>query len=176
MPAGHAREGPQNPGRSTHRCARIKRRLCPAPFALHRPGGTPAHATHLPSSLLAARLVQGLLRQAAVAHHPVRLQDPGLRAQARAVADIRADLVADKRMLRLLQGDVGSGKTVVAALAACVAMDAGWQCALMAPTEILADQHFRKLVAWLEPLGVRSLILVAKPNMLLRGQVTATAR
>jgi hypothetical protein len=57
-------------------------------------------------------------------------------------------------MNRLLQGDVGSGKTVVAALAAAAAMDAGWQCALMAPTEILAEQHFRKLVGWLQPLGV----------------------
>ena len=47
-------------------------------------------------------------------------------------------------MHRLLQGDVGSGKTIVSALAACLAMDAGWQCALMAPTEILAEQHFAK--------------------------------
>jgi ATP-dependent DNA helicase RecG len=57
-------------------------------------------------------------------------------------------------MHRLLQGDVGSGKTVIAALAACVAIDAGWQCALMAPTEILAEQHLRKLVGWLAPLGI----------------------
>ena len=57
-------------------------------------------------------------------------------------------------MHRLLQGDVGSGKTVVAALAACVAIDAGWQCALMAPTEILAEQHLKKLVGWLAPLGI----------------------
>ncbi|MEO6854014.1 MAG: ATP-dependent DNA helicase RecG [Rhodoferax sp.] len=73
-------------------------------------------------------------------------------AQQRVGAEIAADLALAVPMNRLLQGDVGSGKTVVAALAACTAMDAGWQCALMAPTEILADQHFRKLVAWLEPL------------------------
>ncbi|WP_367848450.1 ATP-dependent DNA helicase RecG [Rhodoferax sp. WC2427] len=73
-------------------------------------------------------------------------------AQQRVGAEIAADLARPVPMNRLLQGDVGSGKTVVAALAACTAMDAGWQCALMAPTEILADQHFRKLVAWLEPL------------------------
>ena len=57
-------------------------------------------------------------------------------------------------MHRLLQGDVGSGKTVVAALAAAIAIEAGWQCALMAPTEILAEQHLRKLVGWLAPLGI----------------------
>ncbi len=69
----------------------------------------------------------------------------------RATADDSAQAVP---MHRLLQGDVGSGKTVVAALAAALAMTHGWQCALMAPTEILAEQHFRKLVGWLEPLGV----------------------
>ncbi|MBL8348091.1 MAG: ATP-dependent DNA helicase RecG [Rubrivivax sp.] len=76
-------------------------------------------------------------------------------AQQRVVAEIERDLALDKPMHRLLQGDVGSGKTVVAALAAATAISAGWQCALMAPTEILAEQHFRKLVGWLEPLGVR---------------------
>ncbi|HEX7638946.1 MAG TPA: ATP-dependent DNA helicase RecG, partial [Burkholderiaceae bacterium] len=74
--------------------------------------------------------------------------------QRMAITDIRDDLGAPTRMSRLLQGDVGAGKTVVAALAAAVAIDAGWQCALMAPTEILAEQHFAKLVQWLEPLGV----------------------
>ncbi len=76
-------------------------------------------------------------------------------AQRRVCTEIAQDLAMHKPMHRLLQGDVGSGKTVVAALAATICMDAGWQCALMAPTEILADQHFRKLVGWLEPLGVR---------------------
>ena len=75
-------------------------------------------------------------------------------AQRRVVAEIVADLAGPRPMHRLLQGDVGAGKTVVAALAACVAIDAGWQCALMAPTEILAEQHFAKLVQWLEPLGI----------------------
>ena len=76
-------------------------------------------------------------------------------AQQRVVEEIARDLAQQQPMHRLLQGDVGSGKTVVAALSALVAIDAGWQCALMAPTEILAEQHFRKLVDWLEPLGIR---------------------
>ena len=76
-------------------------------------------------------------------------------AQRRVGEDIAADLQQPVPMHRLLQGDVGSGKTVVAALAATIAIQDGWQCALMAPTEILAEQHFRKLVGWLEPLGVK---------------------
>ncbi len=75
-------------------------------------------------------------------------------AQQRVVAEIRQDIARPNPMHRLLQGDVGAGKTVVAALAAAQCMDAGWQCALMAPTEILATQHFAKLVGWLQPLGV----------------------
>lgn len=73
-------------------------------------------------------------------------------AQRRVGEEIALDLARPRPMHRLLQGDVGSGKTVVSALAACLAMDAGWQCALMAPTEILAEQHFAKMVGWLEPL------------------------
>jgi ATP-dependent DNA helicase RecG len=73
-------------------------------------------------------------------------------AQHRVVNEIAGDLAHTQPMHRLLQGDVGSGKTVVAALAAATAIDAGWQCALMAPTEILAEQHFAKLIDWLQPL------------------------
>jgi ATP-dependent DNA helicase RecG len=76
-------------------------------------------------------------------------------AQQRAWAEVSADLGRDVPMNRLLQGDVGSGKTVVAALAALQAVGSGRQAALMAPTEILAEQHWRKLTGWLEPLGVR---------------------
>ncbi|HYE39243.1 MAG TPA: ATP-dependent DNA helicase RecG, partial [Ramlibacter sp.] len=73
-------------------------------------------------------------------------------AQRRVGEEIAGDLQRNRPMHRLLQGDVGSGKTIVAALAAAIAIDAGWQCALMAPTEILAEQHFRKLIGWLDPL------------------------
>ena len=77
-------------------------------------------------------------------------------AQRRVQAEIAHDLGRPVPMHRLLQGDVGAGKTVVAALAAALCIDAGWQCALMAPTEILAEQHFAKLVGWLAPLGVKT--------------------
>jgi ATP-dependent DNA helicase RecG len=76
-------------------------------------------------------------------------------AQQRVRAEILRDLEAPHPMRRLLQGDVGSGKTIVAALAACRAIDCGYQAVFMAPTEILAEQHYRKLTHWLEPLGVR---------------------
>ncbi|MEZ0602794.1 ATP-dependent DNA helicase RecG [Paraburkholderia sp. IW21] len=75
-------------------------------------------------------------------------------AQERVGGEIALDLTQPHPMQRLLQGDVGSGKTIVAALAAAQAIDAGYQAALMAPTEILAEQHARKLRGWLEPLGV----------------------
>ena len=75
-------------------------------------------------------------------------------AQERVVREIAGDLAQPSPMQRLLQGDVGSGKTIVAALAACQAIEAGYQAALMAPTEILAEQHYLKLDAWLRPMGV----------------------
>ena len=74
--------------------------------------------------------------------------------QQRAFAEISEDLVRPTPMLRLLQGDVGSGKTVVAALSALRAIDAGYQVALMAPTEILAEQHAVNFRQWFEPLGI----------------------
>lgn len=76
-------------------------------------------------------------------------------AQRRVCDEIAADLARQQPMNRLLQGDVGSGKTVIAALAAMVAVGSGWQATLMAPTEILARQHYERLSPWLGPLGVR---------------------
>ncbi|BAO30930.1 ATP-dependent DNA helicase [Sulfuritalea hydrogenivorans sk43H] len=92
-----------------------------------------------------AKLTDALLKSL-----PFRLT----KAQQRAWREIAADLAQPHPMQRLLQGDVGSGKTVVAALAMLHAVEAGYQTALMAPTEILAEQHYRKLAAWLEPLGL----------------------
>ena len=76
------------------------------------------------------------------------------RAQQRVIAEIRRDLGRGEPMQRLLQGDVGSGKTIVAALAALQAIESGAQVAFMAPTEILAEQHYRKLSAWLADLPI----------------------
>ena len=76
------------------------------------------------------------------------------RAQQKTLQEISSDLAQPHPMQRLLQGDVGSGKTIVAALAALQAIENGYQVALMSPTEILAEQHYRKLSGWLSPLGV----------------------
>ncbi|TAK39614.1 MAG: ATP-dependent DNA helicase RecG [Lysobacteraceae bacterium] len=83
-------------------------------------------------------------------------------AQDRVFAEVREDLAQPRPMLRLVQGDVGSGKTVVAALAAMLAVGSGRQAALMAPTELLAEQHLANLRQWLEPLGVRVAWLAGK--------------
>ncbi|MDB5868855.1 MAG: ATP-dependent helicase RecG [Polaromonas sp.] len=94
-------------------------------------------------------------------------------AQQRVGREIEADLKKNVPMHRLLQGDVGSGKTVVAALAASRCIDAGWQCALMAPTEILAEQHFSKLISWLEPLGIKTARLTGSQKPKERRQMLA---
>ncbi len=92
-------------------------------------------------------------------------------AQQRVGAEIAYDLAQPEPMLRLVQGDVGAGKTVVAALAALQALEAGYQVALMAPTEILAEQHFLNFSKWLQPLGIDVAWLAGK----LKGKARAAA-
>lgn len=92
-------------------------------------------------------------------------------AQERVLTEISADLQQDRPMQRLLQGDVGAGKTVVAALAAAQAMEAGHQVALMAPTELLSEQHHRSLGAWFAPLGIAPLWLTGRHKGKERGQL-----
>jgi ATP-dependent DNA helicase RecG len=83
-------------------------------------------------------------------------------AQRRVLKEIRADIAAPHPMMRLVQGDVGSGKTIVAALAAADAVEAGFQAALMAPTELLAEQHAQNFARWLAPLGLEPLLLTGR--------------
>ncbi|MDP3351340.1 MAG: ATP-dependent DNA helicase RecG [Hydrogenophaga sp.] len=142
--------------------------------------------------LLAQQLSQFTARQerAALSAPALRARPGGLHeqllgvlpfalttAQRRVIDEIARDLMRQIPMHRLLQGDVGSGKTVVAALAAAIAIDAGWQCALMAPTEILAEQHFAKLIGWLEPLlaplGKRVAWLTGSQKKKQRGEMLA---
>src|SRR5438034_7783060 len=82
-------------------------------------------------------------------------------AQVKVIAEIRRDLAARHPMNRLLQGDVGSGKTVVAIAAMLLAIEAGYQAAFMAPTQILAEQHYDVLRGWLEPFGVHIALRTA---------------
>jgi len=84
------------------------------------------------------------------------------RAQQRVIGELRRDLAEPHPMLRLVQGDVGSGKTIVAALAAADAVEAGFQAALMAPTELLAEQHAQNFTRWLAPLGIAPLLLTGR--------------
>lgn len=92
-------------------------------------------------------------------------------AQQRVANEIAYDLSQQEPMMRLVQGDVGAGKTVVAALAALQALEAGYQVALMAPTEILAEQHYITFKRWLEPLGIEVAWLAGK----LKGKARASA-
>jgi ATP-dependent DNA helicase RecG len=112
-----------------------------------------AHRAHAAASLTDTRLAAGL-RDAL----PFQLT----AAQSRVFAELAADLAQPVPMLRLVQGDVGSGKTVVAAMAALLAVAQGQQAALMAPTELLAEQHLVNLRGWLEPMGVRVAWLAGK--------------
>ena len=83
-------------------------------------------------------------------------------AQTRVLKDIRQDMRQSAPMLRLVQGDVGSGKTVVAAIAALLALGSGYQVALMAPTEILADQHYFNIKQWFSAVGIEVVLLTGK--------------
>jgi ATP-dependent DNA helicase RecG len=117
-------------------------------------------ATPLVAGALTAKFIKGL---------PFRLT----AAQRRAWSEIERDLARAHPMHRLLQGDVGSGKTVVAALAALRAAESGRQAAVMAPTEILAEQHYRKLSGWLEPLGVKVAWLTGSQRKTERKRIAA---
>lgn len=97
-------------------------------------------------------------------------------AQQRVSQEIMQDLQSNKPMLRLVQGDVGAGKTLVAAVAACHALEEGWQVALMAPTEILAEQHYLNFQKWFEPLGLTVAWLSGKQKGKARAAAELTIR
>ncbi len=115
------------------------------------------YAREVKSELQAPRLLSthGNLREKLTASLPFSLTG----AQKRVLVEIYTDLAQSAPMNRLVQGDVGCGKTIVAALSALQAVDSGYQAALMAPTEILAEQHYLKLKPLLEPLGVKVVLL-----------------
>jgi ATP-dependent DNA helicase RecG len=120
-----------------------------------------------PRLLAAGRLARALIE---------RLPFALTAAQVRVVAEIDADMEQPYPMQRLLQGDVGAGKTLVAALAACRAIEAGWQAAFMAPTEILAEQHYLKLAEWFAPLDVRVAWLTGSQKSRQKQSEQAAAR
>ncbi|CBL45547.1 RecG-like helicases [gamma proteobacterium HdN1] len=139
-------------------------------------GSHPAQQRLALEEMLAHHLSLRKLR-ATIRHHPAppmpasrelirgllqRLPFAPTGAQNRVFAEIEADLQQPAPMLRLVQGDVGSGKTLVAALAALQAIEAGYQVALMAPTEILAEQHYQNFCEWFEPLGLHTHWLTGK--------------
>ncbi len=149
-------------------------------------GGThPAQRRLALEELLAHHLSLRRQRIALQAHHAPPLAGPGnlakallkqlpfalTAAQKRVFTQIREDLAQPRPMLRLVQGDVGSGKTVVAALAAMLAVEQGKQVALAAPTELLAEQHLTNLRGWLEPLGVQVAWLAGKVTGKARAKV-----
>jgi len=94
-------------------------------------------------------------------------------AQMRVVREIFADMCSERRMQRLLQGDVGSGKTVVALFAAMLAMENGYQAAIMAPTELLAEQHFRSMSKMLAPLGIEPILLTGSIKTKARREIAS---
>ncbi|MCG3170683.1 MAG: ATP-dependent DNA helicase RecG [Pseudomonadales bacterium] len=144
-----------------------------APLAQLMDGTHPYQRRLATEELLAHHLGLLLIRRRARTQHAPVLTDDGrlgeqllerlaftpTAAQLRVSAEIRSDLASGRPMLRLVQGDVGCGKTLVAALAALAVIGCGWQVAIMAPTELLAEQHLRSFAAWFEPLGLRCVLL-----------------
>lgn len=110
-----------------------------------------------PSKILVSQLLKSL---------PFKLTP----AQQKVALEIQQDLHQSYPMQRLLQGDVGSGKTIVACMAALQCIEQGWQAAIMAPTEILAEQHFRKMSDWLTPLGVEIAWLTGSQSKKVRNE------
>ena len=138
--------------------------------------------------LFSIQVMLAQLRRRRIVHAGPRFEAPGARtkqflkeglpfeltgAQRAALRDIARDMQTGKQMRRLLQGDVGSGKTVVAVAAMLHALDSGYQSAFMAPTEILAEQHYGNLRKYLDPLGVRLRLLVGGLPKAERGQILA---
>lgn len=117
----------------------------------------------------ASRMGDGHLVKAMLAALPFTLTD----GQKHALTDIKRDLASPERMLRLLQGDVGSGKTVVALMAMTMAVEAGWQAALMAPTEILARQHYERLKPLADQAGISIALLTGRDKGAGRAQTLA---
>ncbi|AAU91730.1 ATP-dependent DNA helicase RecG [Methylococcus capsulatus str. Bath] len=149
----------------------LHRPMDDCPKALERARRRLAYEELLAHHLSLARFRQEIRRRSA----PVLNTDEAIKttfqsglpfsltgAQRRVIGEIESDLRSGRPMLRLLQGDVGSGKTIVAAHAALAAASSGWQTALMAPTELLAEQHFHTFSGWLESSGVTTTLLTGK--------------
>jgi ATP-dependent DNA helicase RecG len=144
----------------------------PSAILAENPAYTRLAYDELISQQLALRLVRARMRRSAgrastadgkiITRIEKALPFSLTRSQQEALAEIRADLAADKRMLRLLQGDVGSGKTLVALLAMAHVIEAGSQGAMMAPTEILARQHFARIAPLAEAAGLRIALLTGR--------------
>ena len=114
----------------------------------------------------------GVLKSALLAALPFRMT----QAQRRVLEEIEGDLALEKPMLRLVQGDVGCGKTLVSAVAAAHAVEIGRQVALMAPTELLADQHAQNFRRWFEPLGVATTLLSGRQTGKARASILSGIR
>ena len=148
-------------------------------------GGHPAQRRLAFEELLAHHVGMRQLRQRIRSHtaHPCRgdgrlrenflraLPFPLTAAQTRVTRELLADLAREQPMLRLVQGDVGAGKTVVAALTALAVIEAGGQAALMAPTELLAEQHHANFARWFEPLGVQVALVSGRQTKSVRAKI-----